>query len=58
MGGKRPILTVCEYPDLVTYCENEKVPFVTFRDWSTIIQACKDITAGKVTVQEAARGRI
>ncbi|KAL6862911.1 hypothetical protein ACO1O0_003154 [Amphichorda felina] len=44
--------------DLVTYCENEKVPFVTFRDWSTITQTCKDIAAGKVTVQEAARGRI
>lgn len=44
--------------DLVTYCENEKVPFVTFRDWSTIFQTTKDIVAGKTTVQEAAKGRI
>jgi 2-hydroxy-3-keto-5-methylthiopentenyl-1-phosphate phosphatase len=44
--------------DLVTYCENEKVPFVTFNDWSTIHQTCKDIVAGKITVQEAAKGRI
>ena len=44
--------------DLVTYCENEKVPFVTFRDWTTITQTCKDIAAGKITVQEAAKGRI
>lgn len=44
--------------DLVTYCENEKVPFVTFRDWTTITQTCKDIAAGKTTVQEAAKGRI
>jgi 2-hydroxy-3-keto-5-methylthiopentenyl-1-phosphate phosphatase len=44
--------------DLVTYCENEKVPFVTFRDWTTITQTCKDIVAGKTTVQEAAKGRI
>ncbi|PHH72591.1 hypothetical protein CDD83_4918 [Cordyceps sp. RAO-2017] len=44
--------------DLVTYCEREKVPFVTFRDWSTITQTCQDIAAGKITVQEAAKGRI
>jgi 2-hydroxy-3-keto-5-methylthiopentenyl-1-phosphate phosphatase len=45
-------------PDLVTWCENEKVPFVTFRDWTTITQTVKDIAAGKTTVKEAARGRI
>lgn len=44
--------------DLVEWCENEKVPFVTFRDWSSITQTCKDVVAGKITVQEAARGRI
>ncbi|KAG6030498.1 hypothetical protein E4U41_007818 [Claviceps citrina] len=44
--------------DLVTYCENEKVPFVTFRDWTSISQTVKDIAAGKMTVQEAAKGRI
>ncbi|KJZ79971.1 hypothetical protein HIM_00685 [Hirsutella minnesotensis 3608] len=44
--------------DLVTYCEREKVPFVTFRDWTSITQTCKDIAARKITVQEAAKGRI
>lgn len=44
--------------DLVTWCENEKVPFVTFRDWSSISQTVKDIVAGTITVQDAARGRI
>ncbi|KAI9903831.1 hypothetical protein N3K66_000360 [Trichothecium roseum] len=44
--------------DLVTWCENEKVPFVTFRDWTSITQTCKDIAAGNITVQEAAKGRI
>jgi hypothetical protein len=34
------------------------VPFVTFRDWTTITQTVKDIAAGKTTVKEAARGRI
>lgn len=44
--------------DLVTWCENEKVPFVTFRDWSSILQTCKDIDAGSLSVTDAARGRI
>ncbi|PHH64387.1 hypothetical protein CDD81_4608 [Ophiocordyceps australis] len=44
--------------DLVTWCENEKVPFVTFRDWTSITQTCQNIAAGKITVQEAAKGRV
>lgn len=44
--------------DLMTYCEREGVPFVTFRDWTTITQTCKDIAAGKLTVQEATKGRL
>jgi 2-hydroxy-3-keto-5-methylthiopentenyl-1-phosphate phosphatase len=44
--------------DLVVYCEKEKVPFVTFRDWTTITQTVKDVAAGKITVQDAAKGRI
>ncbi|KAK0391359.1 hypothetical protein NLU13_0860 [Sarocladium strictum] len=44
--------------DLVVWCENENVPFVTFRDWTSIHQTCKDIAEGKITVQEAAKGRI
>lgn len=44
--------------DLVEYCENEKVPFVTFGDWTSITQTVKDVVAGKITVQQAAKGRI
>lgn len=44
--------------DLVTWCENEKVPFVTFRDWSSITQTVKEIVAGDLSVKDAARGRI
>jgi 2-hydroxy-3-keto-5-methylthiopentenyl-1-phosphate phosphatase len=43
--------------DLVTYCENEKVPFQTFDDFSDIHNTIKNIVAGKLTVQEAATGR-
>lgn len=42
----------------MTWCELEKVPFVTFNDWTSISQTVKDIVAGKITVQEAAKGRI
>ncbi|KAJ2966775.1 hypothetical protein NQ176_g9989 [Zarea fungicola] len=52
------LLFAKEGKDLVTWCENEKVPFVTFRDWTSISQTVKDVVAGKITVQEAARGRI
>jgi 2-hydroxy-3-keto-5-methylthiopentenyl-1-phosphate phosphatase len=54
-------LTLCANScetDLVTWCELEKVPFVTFNDWTSISQTVKDIVAGKITVQEAAKGRI
>ncbi|KAF7559649.1 hypothetical protein G7046_g4505 [Stylonectria norvegica] len=43
---------------LVTWCENEKVPFVTFNDWSSILQTTKDIAAGLISVQDAAKGRL
>ncbi|KAI2771546.1 HAD-like domain-containing protein [Daldinia loculata] len=44
--------------DLVTYCENEKVPFVTFNDFSDIHKIVADVVEGKITVQEAAKGRV
>ncbi|OAA48450.1 phosphoserine phosphatase [Metarhizium rileyi] len=44
--------------DLVTWCENENVPFVTFKDWTSITQTVKDIAAGNITVQDAAKGRL
>lgn len=44
--------------DLVDFCETEKVPFVTFNDWTTISQTVKDIVAGKTTVAAEAKGRL
>ncbi|OLN98053.1 Pdp3-interacting factor 1-like protein 1 [Colletotrichum chlorophyti] len=44
--------------DLVTYCEKEKISFVTFNDFSDILDTVKQIVDGKVTVKDAARGRI
>ncbi|KAK3399970.1 HAD-like domain-containing protein [Sordaria brevicollis] len=43
--------------DLITYCENEHVPFTTFHDFTEILAVVKDIAAGKLTVKEAAIGR-
>ena len=43
--------------DLVTFCENEKVPFQTFDDFSDIHNTVKNIVAGKLSVTEAATGR-
>ncbi|KAF4592602.1 phosphoserine phosphatase [Ophiocordyceps camponoti-floridani] len=43
--------------ELVAYCEREEVPFVTYRNWTSITQTCEDIVAGTITVQDAARGR-
>lgn len=58
-SGSRPegcaMLTVNE--DLVTYCENESVPFTTFQDFYGILATVKDIVAGRITVEEAATGR-
>ncbi|KAM0743777.1 hypothetical protein ACQRIT_002036 [Beauveria bassiana] len=52
------LLFAKEGRDLVTWCENAKTPFVTFRDWTSISQTVKDIASGTITLQEAARGRI
>ena len=49
------LLTVV--PDLVTFCEREKVPFRTFRNFYDILTTVKDIAAGKLSVKEAASGR-
>ncbi|KAF2873351.1 HAD-like domain-containing protein [Massariosphaeria phaeospora] len=39
--------------DLITYCAKENVPFTVFEDWSSILANCKEIVAGKSTVQDA-----
>jgi 2-hydroxy-3-keto-5-methylthiopentenyl-1-phosphate phosphatase len=38
--------------DLVTYCENEKVPFKAFENFSEILGIMKDIVAGQISVKE------
>jgi hypothetical protein len=43
----------CE-SDLVTYCENEKVPFKTFENFSEILGIMKDIVAGTISVKDVA----
>jgi len=44
------------FADLVTYCENEKVPFKTFDDFSEILGVVKNIVAGKISVRDVAGG--
>ncbi|KAK8912840.1 putative phosphatase [Metarhizium anisopliae] len=44
--------------ELVVWCEREGVPFVAFRDWNSILETCKKIAAGLITVEEAANSRI
>lgn len=41
--------------DLISYCAREEVPFTVFEDWSSILAKCKEIVAGKTTVQDAAK---
>ncbi|RKF54119.1 Pdp3-interacting factor 1 [Golovinomyces cichoracearum] len=38
--------------DLITYCLKEKVPFIPFEDWSTILSTVKSIVSGKTSVAE------
>lgn len=44
--------------DLVVYCEKENVPFTTFKDFSDILSVVKDVVSGKVSVKDAATGRV
>ncbi|KAK1447059.1 2,3-diketo-5-methylthio-1-phosphopentane phosphatase [Colletotrichum melonis] len=44
--------------DLVAYCEKEGISFVTFNDFSDILSTVKQIVEGKLSVKDAARGRI
>ena len=43
--------------DLVTFCENESVPFTTFENFHDILETVKAIHEGKLSVKEAATGR-
>ncbi|KAI1610854.1 HAD-like domain-containing protein [Exophiala viscosa] len=40
--------------DLITYCENEGIPFTEFESWETILNETKDIYEGEVTVKKVA----
>ncbi|SPN99900.1 related to Phosphoserine phosphatase [Cephalotrichum gorgonifer] len=44
--------------DLVSYCEREKVPFVTFNDFHSIHETVKAIVEGRTTTQAEAKGRL
>ena len=41
--------------DLITYCDEQNVPFTVFEDWSSILATVKKIVAGEKTVQDAAQ---
>lgn len=51
------IMFAKEGRDLVTYCENENVPFTTFKDFSDILKDVQDVVSGKVSVKDVATGR-
>ncbi|CAI4210924.1 unnamed protein product [Parascedosporium putredinis] len=44
--------------DLVTYCEAQNVPFVTFNDFSSIHKTVAAIVAGQTTTAAEAKGRL
>jgi hypothetical protein len=46
-----------KYPDLVTYCEREKVPFTTFRNFGEILRTVKGIVGGDTSVEEVMANR-
>ena len=42
--------------DLVVFCENEKVPFKTFENFSEILDTLKNIVVGRISVKDVAAG--
>lgn len=50
-------MTLIRYPttDLVQYCENEKVPYTTFSDFSSIHETVKAVLEGKLSVKDIAK---
>lgn len=50
--------SLTELIDLVAYCEKEGISFVTFNDFSDILSTVRQIVEGKLSVKDAARGRI
>ncbi|KAF2279024.1 2-hydroxy-3-keto-5-methylthiopentenyl-1-phosphate phosphatase-like protein [Westerdykella ornata] len=41
--------------DLITYCVKENVPFTVFEHWGDILDKCKEIVEGRITVKQAAQ---
>ncbi|KIW33357.1 uncharacterized protein PV07_00214 [Cladophialophora immunda] len=48
------LLFAREGMDLVTYCENEGIPFTEFSGWESILEETKDIYDGRKTVKNLA----
>lgn len=44
--------------DLVTYCERRKMPYTTFKDWSTILETTQKILSGEVKASEVKTGTV
>ncbi|EHK99794.1 putative Uncharacterized phosphatase [Glarea lozoyensis 74030] len=44
--------------DLVTYCQNEKVPFTTFQNFNEILETVKSIVSGETDVAEVMKNQI
>ncbi|CZT52246.1 related to Phosphoserine phosphatase [Rhynchosporium secalis] len=44
--------------DLVTYCENESVPYTTFQNFSEILATVKDIVSGNNSLREVSNNKI
>ena len=42
--------------DLVSYCEQEGIPFTTFEDWKSIMATTKAIFEGKLSLKDVAAG--
>ena len=51
-------MSLTGWVDLVLYCEREKVPFVTFEDFSSIHETVKAVVEGKTTCEAEAKGRL
>ncbi|EJT72200.1 hypothetical protein GGTG_09067 [Gaeumannomyces tritici R3-111a-1] len=49
------LLFAKEGRDLVQYCENEKVPYTTFADFSSIHETVKAVLEGKTSVKEVTK---
>jgi 2-hydroxy-3-keto-5-methylthiopentenyl-1-phosphate phosphatase len=40
------------FPDLVTFCDKQGLPYVKFRDFSEILEHLKGITSGQTSIDD------